>query len=185
MPRKMYNKYSPELSPVTRSRYQNVNNEEPPVNIGLNTLKMDQTAATFKIIMGTEYVLYVKLQNFHWNVTGMNFKGIHSLLEEQYIKLGKYIDKIAEHIRKYGEPAPGSMQEFLKLNNKVQGVEEVQGALPGQVVIINEVLNSHESVARYIHSVDSNALNLGAQELLGKLYNYHTKAAWMWRAHLM
>jgi starvation-inducible DNA-binding protein len=30
------------------------------------------------------YAIYLKTQNYHWNVTGVNFKPLHILFEEQY-----------------------------------------------------------------------------------------------------
>lgn len=178
----MYTQYNPALSSPMRS---NGTNATPNVNIGLSMEELDQTADVFKVLLGMEYVLYVKLQNFHWNVTGMSFDGLHRLLGEQYERSAKLIDQIAEHIRKYGEAAPGSMQEFLRLNELGQGAEEMSGSLPGQVAIINNAMNSHEAIVRHLQQINSGELNVGAQELLGKLFNYHTKAAWMLRAHLI
>lgn len=182
----MYSEYSPPLSAPPRSQYQNPPGYVKPVplNIGLDATQLDKSADTFKVLLGMEYVLYVKTQSFHWNVTGMSFVGLHQLFGEQYQKLAKYIDEIAEQIRQYGEVAPGSTVEFLQLNSAGNGEGETPGELSGQVIMLNALLRSHEAIARYIQAVDETKLDLASQDLLGKLYDFHTKAAWMLRAHL-
>lgn len=72
-------------------------------------------AETLKIVLADSYVLYLKTQNYHWNVTGPNFKSLHMLFEEQYTDLAMAVDEIAERIRTLGDKAPGSFAAFLKL----------------------------------------------------------------------
>ena len=61
------------------------------------------------------YALYLKTQNYHWNVEGPQFAQLHSLFEEQYNDLATTVDEIAERIRALGAPAPGSFAEFQRL----------------------------------------------------------------------
>ena len=35
-----------------------------------------------KNVLADNYALYLKTQNYHWNVEGPNFKGLHLLFEE-------------------------------------------------------------------------------------------------------
>jgi starvation-inducible DNA-binding protein len=179
----MTQRYTPELSPPSY-QLQSSANQGVPVNIGLNRRQLDTSADTFKVLLGMEYVLYVKIQNFHWNITGMSFVGLHELFMEEYKQLRKYIDQIAEQIRQYGEAAPGSMSEFLNLNQQGEGNEEVIGDTSGQITILNQAIASHESIAKFIQRLGVQELDLAAQELIGKLYDFHTKAAWMLRSHL-
>ena len=39
---------------------------------------------SLKKLLANNYALYLKTQNYHWNVTGPNFKPLHVLFEEQY-----------------------------------------------------------------------------------------------------
>lgn len=61
------------------------------------------------------YTLYLETQMFHWNVTGMVFKPLHELFEEQYRELSGAVDGVAERIRTLGAFAPGSFKEFERL----------------------------------------------------------------------
>ena len=43
-----------------------------------------KVADSLKSVLANSYVLYLKTQNYHWNVTGPNFKSYHLMFEEQY-----------------------------------------------------------------------------------------------------
>lgn len=137
-----------------------------------------------KALLGIEYVLYVKIQNFHWNLTGMSFVGIHKLLGKHYAQVGEFIDQIAEQTRKYGQAAPGSLQEFLFINNQINGLEENEGAIIQDNAVASILTVSHEKVIQLINSFNTADIDLATQDLLGTILDFHMKAAWMWRAHL-
>lgn len=67
-------------------------------------------------LLASTYMLYLKTQNFHWNVEGPHFAPLHDFFEDQYRDLAKAIDEIAERIRTLGYYAPGTMAEFLSLS---------------------------------------------------------------------
>lgn len=68
-----------------------------------------------KKVLADSYALYLKTQNYHWNVEGPHFKPLHELFEEQYTDLATAIDEIAELIRGLGDKAPGTFEAFSKL----------------------------------------------------------------------
>ena len=64
-------------------------------------------------------IMNVKLQNYHWNVTGKGFFITHEKLEEYYDETREQIDEIAEHILALGAEPLGTMQDFMK-NSEIQ-----------------------------------------------------------------
>ena len=150
----------------------------------LGNVDLEYISVILSNLLGMEYVLYGKTQNFHWNVTGQSFVGIHKLLGKQYHELSGFIDQVAEQIRKYGRAAPGSLQEFLILNDKVQGIQEKSGELIRQELIAAEMVSSHEVVIQNINGLQNSRIDLATQNMLGDILHFHMKAAWMWRAHL-
>lgn len=70
-----------------------------------------------KHVLADSYQLYLKTQNYHWNVEGPQFRSLHLLFEEQYTDLAGAVDVIAETIRALGEKAPGSFEIYNKLGN--------------------------------------------------------------------
>ena len=68
-------------------------------------------------LLADTYLLYLKTQNFHWNVTGPHFSQYHKLLEHQYEALSEAVDVLAERIRALNAPAPASFAKFLMLTS--------------------------------------------------------------------
>ena len=58
-------------------------------------------------------VLYVKLHNYHWNVKGAHFFGIHNVTEGYYDYFAKQYDDIAEWILQIGSKPLTTMKEYL------------------------------------------------------------------------
>ncbi len=61
-------------------------------------------------------VLYVKLHNFHWNVKGQHFFGIHNVTESYYDYFAKQYDDIAERILQIGAKPLTTMKDYLKIS---------------------------------------------------------------------
>ncbi len=74
------------------------------------------TTTQLSKILASQYVLYTKTQNFHWNVEGKHFISIHKFTEEIYQALAEQIDTTAERIRALGAPAPGTLKQFFELS---------------------------------------------------------------------
>jgi len=87
----------------------------------LNTpsdLTPEATAAVAERInrlVADAYVLYVKTKNFHWHVSGPNFRDFHEMLDDQSEQILKSIDPLAERARKLGQPTLRSLSQILAL----------------------------------------------------------------------
>src|SRR5579871_6319221 len=90
-------------------------------------------------LLADTYFLYLKTQNFHWNVIGPHFYAYHKMFEEQYNQLADATDEIAERIRALDAPAPASFSEFLKLTS----LEDAEKNLDAEEMI-QELLTDHE-----------------------------------------
>jgi starvation-inducible DNA-binding protein len=53
-------------------------------------------------LLADVYALYLKTKNFHWHMTGRNFRDYHLLLDEQATQIYEMTDDIAERARKLG-----------------------------------------------------------------------------------
>ncbi|MBN8193016.1 DNA starvation/stationary phase protection protein [Bacillus sp. NTK074B] len=60
-------------------------------------------------------VLYTKLHNYHWYVTGPDFFTLHEKFEEYYNEAGNYIDEIAERILTIKGKPIASMKKYLEM----------------------------------------------------------------------
>lgn len=64
--------------------------------------------------LADQTVLYIKLRNYHWNVTGQLFFRVHNLTEEYYSELEAAIDETAERIRQLDSTPLSTMEEYLE-----------------------------------------------------------------------
>lgn len=69
-------------------------------------------------------IFFRKLQNYHWNVEGMDFFIIHEKLEEYYNEVNVSIDEIAEHILILGGQPLGTMEDYLNIGTIVEAKNE-------------------------------------------------------------
>ena len=148
----------------------------------------EKTQQTNKIVdalshlLADTYILYVKTQNFHWNVTGPHFYAYHQLFEEQYKALVEAIDVIAERIRSLGAHAPASLAAFLKLTSLKESDEKLNAQS-----MLQTLLNNHESIANTISKLFDVIDECGDEvtlDLLVERKTEHDKFAWMLRSSL-
>lgn len=78
-------------------------------------------------------IFAVKLQNYHWNVTGKGFFLTHEKLEEYYEEVRKQLDEVAENIIMHGAQPFGTMEDFVKhtqiteaKNEKIKSLEIIK-----------------------------------------------------------
>lgn len=53
-------------------------------------------------LLADNLAFYLKTKNFHWHVSGPNFREYHLLLDEHATKIFAVVDDIAERVRKLG-----------------------------------------------------------------------------------
>src|SRR4051812_17258979 len=86
-------------------------------------IHMNKKIENLQKLLATSYSLYLKTQNYHWNVDGKDFYSLHKLFEEQYKDLFNAVDTIAERIRALGAKAYGSFTKFSKISVVKDGDE--------------------------------------------------------------
>jgi len=130
-----------------------------------------------KKVLADSYTLYLKTQNYHWNVTGPSFRSLHLMFEEQYTDLAAAVDEVAERIRALGDKAPGSFSQYGKTTSIKEGNENAKS-----IDMVKELANDQEVILKTL----KNALD-AAQEaedevtadlVIGRMTT-HEKNAWM------
>ncbi len=71
-----------------------------PTDIGAIATK--EIAASLTALLADVFALYLKTKNFHWHMSGPNFRDYHLLLDEHGDQLFAMTDVIAERARKVG-----------------------------------------------------------------------------------
>lgn len=133
-------------------------------------------------LLAESYTLYLKTHNYHWNVTGPMFHGLHTLFETQYTELATAVDDVAERIRALGYKAPGSYAAFARLSD----VRDPEGD-PDAETMLKDLARDHRTVAERANRVMKLAgehEDEGTAALASARIEVHEKAAWMLSAHL-
>lgn len=145
----------------------------------MNTKKIAKSLSTF---LADSYILYLKTQNFHWNIENEGFYFLHKMFQEQYEDLAEAVDMIAERIRGLQEASPGTMKQFLKLTC----LNEEEKVLSGKAMI-EGLLRDHEMIIANLRKKIKEALSEGDEgtaDLYIERLRVHEKTAWMLRSHL-
>jgi starvation-inducible DNA-binding protein len=69
---------------------------------GLSGNAVRDVGGALTILLADVFALYIKTKNFHWHMSGRNFRDYHLMLDEQGDLLFAMTDAIAERVRKIG-----------------------------------------------------------------------------------
>ncbi|PKH28950.1 Dps family protein [Shewanella sp. ALD9] len=150
------------------------------INIGIDKKERSEIAEGLKKLLADTYTLYLQTHNFHWNVTGVRFRELHLMFEEQYMELAIAVDDIAERVRTLDVAAPGTYKEFSKLSS----IDEVDG-VPHATEMIEVLLVGHEKIIQTARDVLKVAHQLDDEStvsLVSDRMRVHEKTSWMLRA---
>lgn len=166
------------------ARTKNVKTAGITPDLGVTAVQVDGLVKILKTLLADEVVLYTKLRNYHWNVTGPYFRPLHALFEEQYDQVAEIIDEVAERIRQFGPYAPGTLKEFQQLAR----LDEQPGVYPDARTMVANATADHEALVRSlridIEAIDDDSDEAGVIDLLTGLLQQHQKMAWMLRTFL-
>jgi len=73
----------------------------------------NETINKLNNILADANVMYTKLHNYHWNVKGMQFYGLHAKTEEFYLAFGTIYDDVAERILQLGGKPLVTLKQIL------------------------------------------------------------------------
>ncbi len=76
-------------------------------------------------LLADVFALYMKTKNFHWHMSGRNFRDYHLLLDEQAEQIFAMTDDIAERARKLGATTLRSISDVSKHQRLRDNNEEV------------------------------------------------------------
>ncbi len=144
--------------------------------------KNHQVVKTLSVLLADSYLLMLKTHNYHWNVTGPHFSGLHTMFQGQYEELFAAVDEVAERLRALGEKAPGSFADFTKLSK----LKEETGH-PAANDMIQNLADDHETLAADADAVLKAATEVGDDatgDLAVQRLRLHQKTVWMLKAHL-
>ena len=141
---------------------------------------METLIEQLKVILGTNFALYLKSHGYHWNIEGSNFPQYHDFLSDFYTSIFEQTDPIAEHIRALNSYAPGSLARMLEL-------ADIQEAtlIPDAMAMMRDLASDNDRFI--IHLRAGIVAAEGANEpavgnFLQDILDAHQKKGWMLRS---
>ena len=86
---------------------------QTPTALGSNAVH--DIAAAFTTLLADVFALYLKTKNFHWHVSGPDFRDYHLMLDEQAGQIFGMTDALAERVRKIGGTTLRSVGHVTRL----------------------------------------------------------------------
>ena len=126
-------------------------------------------------------VLYVKLHNYHWNIKGPHFFGIHNMTEGYYDYLAEQYDEIAERILQIDGKPLTTMKDYLKLSK----IKEEGKSLFSASEVIKNVSKDFSYMIKELKKTSKISEELGdlpSQALADENVAWLEKALWMLKA---
>jgi len=92
------------------------------------------------------FALYLKTKNFHWHMSGPNFRDYHLLLDEQSDEIYATFDPIAERVRKLGGKTIRSTGHITRLQRLMDN--DADFVTPGDMLA--ELRDDNSRVVTYM-----------------------------------
>ncbi len=154
----------------------------PTATTGMNAEQSAGVAESLKRLLADEFVLYTKLHNYHWHVTGPQFQSLHELFQQQYEALAVDIDDIAERSLAIGARTIGTIDEIAEFAT----LKEQPGVYPDAKTMVTNLVADHEYIVQKLRqdlrTCDDQYNDMGTSDFLTGLMEKHEKHAWMLRA---
>src|SRR5215472_6989042 len=115
---------------------------------GLSKEGIVEITGQLRQLLADVFALYVKTKNFHWHMTGRNFRDYHLLLDEQSDQIFAMTDDIAERARKIGGATIRSIGDIAKHQRLMDNDHE--NVAPADM--LSELLVDNRELARFMRA---------------------------------
>lgn len=137
---------------------------------------IDELCEQLYVLLASSYTLYLKTQNFHWNVTGPFFGPLHSLFNELYDDLAEFNDLIAERIRALNMFVAGSFSQFAAVSRIQESL-----SVPSYVNMVDTLIVDNNIMIQLLNigiDIAKESGEEGVISLLADRINVHKKFVW-------
>lgn len=152
------------------------------VDIGLSPKQLEGSITLLNRVLADEFILYVKVRKYHWNVKGIYFNDLHKFFQSLYEDLDNIVDSVAERVRAVGGDAVGTIAEYVNLTR----LPEEPGNYPVAKDMIANLVTLHEILIKEIRVDVETCQNIladvGTADFLTGIMEIHEKSAWMLRS---
>jgi starvation-inducible DNA-binding protein len=128
-------------------------------------------------LLADVFALYVKTKNFHWHMTGPNFRDYHRLLDDHGEQIFAMSDVVAERIRKLGDFALRSIGDIAR-HQRVHD-NDVPSLTPE--AMLTDLLANNQELIKYLratHDVCNQHKDVATASLIENWIDETENRAW-------
>src|SRR4051794_10608977 len=128
-------------------------------------------------LLADTFALYLKTKNFHWHVSGPNFRDYHLMLDEQGAQIFATTDDLAERVRKIGGTTLRSIGQIASLQRVQDNNEEFVAPLD----MLRELMNDNKAFAanlREAHDICDEYDDLASASLIENWIDETERRTW-------
>ena len=121
--------------------------------------------------------LWVKTKNYHWHMSGRNFRDYHLLLDEQSDEIIATVDPLAERVRKLGGKTITSIGQVSQL----QRVKDNDDALDHPRAMLEDLMEENKLMAAHLreaHHICDEANDVGTASILEDYIDQTERRTW-------
>ena len=138
---------------------------------------VDEISASLNSLLADAFALYMKTKNFHWHVSGPNFRDFHEMLDEQSEQILESIDPLAERVRKLGQPTLRSLAQILALTS----LKENERDFVSPYDMLVELMQDNVAVAKSLreaHGLCDDYEDVATSSLIEQFLDETEKRTW-------
>lgn len=148
---------------------------DPPTDLGANAV--GDISAALNLLLADVFALYLKTKNFHWHVSGPNFRSHHLLFDEHADQIFAMTDPIAERVRKIGGTTLHSIAEIAR-NTRVLENEKDYVEPSDMVAELRDDNKDMIARLRAAHAVCSEHNDVGSTSLIEEWIDQAERRHW-------
>ena len=130
------------------SKVQKLESRKPAANLDTPTDLSDaavrEISKAINGILADSFALYLKTKNFHWHVSGPNFRDYHLMLDEHAEAIFATTDPLAERVRKIGGVTLRSISDI----SKHQSIKDNNESEVDPLDMLKELMADNKAVAK-------------------------------------
>ena len=146
-----------------------------PTDLDPNDVKKISEGLT--VLLSDLFALYIKTKNFHWHISGPNFRDYHLLLDEQSQQIFAIIDAVGERARKVGGTTLRSIGQAKTLSR----VQDNDAAYVGPLEMLKELRDDNKALTahmRELHEVTDEAKDVATTSQLEEWIDQSEERTW-------
>jgi starvation-inducible DNA-binding protein len=148
---------------------------EPTEDLGSEVVA--EISESLRQLLADVFTLYLKTKNFHWHMSGRNFRDYHLLLDEQAEQIFAMTDDVAERARKIG----GTTLHFISDISKHQRLKEnnLESVSPGKMLA--ELRTDNREFTRFLrmaHELSDKYGDVATASLIENWIDQTERRAW-------